>query len=118
MHLRIYHSWINYLTNSLTILTPIWSIGCPRISKWRCNSRRCPRIRRRHLNTLIQILDSRLSNLRRNMKMKAMTSVFKLVIIMSFSSNWNISLMGLSLVNLMVVSTNHLRRVNRYAIRI
>ena len=83
--LRIHQSHIYHLTKILTKLTLIWSIGCPRMHKWRRNSSRCPDVRRKYLNTLIQILNSRLSSSRRKAEVEAMTSVFIFVVIMSLN---------------------------------
>lgn len=116
--LRIHKSRINHLTNSLTILIMIWSIGCPWIHKWRCNSRRCPKIRRRYLNTFIQILNSRLSSSRTKTKVKDMAYVLIFIVIGSFNNNWCRSLKSLFWVDLTVVNINHLRRVSGHAPRI
>lgn len=114
IHLRrMYHSKINHLTNNMNILTPIWRIGFPEINKWRCNNRRCPKIRMRYLNALIQILDSSWENLGGTWQWRQGPFLFVFIIIMSFNSNWRKSLKTLSL-----VSINHLRKVSSHVPRI
>lgn len=117
----IHRPRINHLIRSLAIFDPVRSMGCPKISKQRYKSRRCPKIGKRQskLKALVRILNSRMSNLRMNLKMDKGTSISRLIFIWCFINDRHKVLESLALRNLMVVSIHYLRReMSRHALRI
>lgn len=68
-------------------------------------------------NTLIHIMNNRLSSSRRKTKMKVRASVLIFIVIGSFNNYWCKGLKSMFWVDLTVVNINHLRRVGGHAPR-